>query len=149
MGRKAQLWSSDKSPMHNTGGFSPKQRQKSQDSHCCCESSDSGEDSNTDFYDGHISSKYKNHRPWQHGQRSKKRHSWNHNLSFANEYAAPPSYQQHYQPVPYAGPVPSHGYYGHDHPFPSRHLPYGSGFFTEQNPMIHYTSYADNYHYAV
>ncbi|MED6132507.1 hypothetical protein PIB30_019648 [Stylosanthes scabra] len=178
MGRKAQLWSSDKPPMHNTGGFSPKQRQKSQDSHCCCESSESEEDSDTDIYDGHISCKHKNHRAQQHGQRNKKRHSWKHNLNFADEYAAPPSvtgyqpyagYQQpmlgyqpytgyhlplqyqHYQPVPYARPVSSHGYYGQDHPVPCNywHLPYGSGFLSQQNPMIHYTSYADNYHYAV
>ncbi|KAL1341532.1 hypothetical protein HN51_028020 [Arachis hypogaea] len=183
MGRKAQLWSFDKPTMHNTGGFSPKQRQKSRNSHCCCESSDSGEDSDTDIYNGHLSCKHKDHRAQRHDKKSKKRCSCKHNLRFADEYAAPPSftgyqpqlmqgyqpyagYQQpmlgyqpymgyhlplQYQSVAYARPVPSHGYYRQVHPVPSSywHPRYGSRFLAKQNPMFHYTSYADNYHYPV
>ena len=169
MGKKAQLWSFDKAPLQKKAGSYPRQKQTS---HWCCESSDSEDDCDTDFHDSYISWQHKLHRA-RYGQRSKKSHGRKYHTGFTNKHAtaaAPPVTGYHqpmpgyqpftgyhfpmqYQPVPYARyarPVPCHGYYGQVQPVPSTYWhPHFYSKVPEQNPMIHYTSYADNYRYTV
>ncbi|KAK7329961.1 hypothetical protein VNO77_24144 [Canavalia gladiata] len=152
MGKKAQLWSFNKGPMQRRAGSQPKQKHAA---HCCCESNDPEDDS----------IHYKAH----YGQSSKKRHDPKDGFGFGNKRAlAPPppgigyNYPWHqpfsgyhchpstpwFLPVTYARPMPRYGYYGRGHSM----LPIYGHFDSrvpKDNPMIHYTSYGDNYRYNV
>ncbi|KAJ1428292.1 putative histidine-rich glycoprotein-like [Sesbania bispinosa] len=147
MGKKAQLWSFEKAPMQNRASFHSK---KKDTSHCCCESNGSederGIDSDDDFRHGELY------------QRSK-RHGHKDRFGFDNIHEATPPHVTGYhppmprfEPAPYARPsmyprpmpLPQYGYYGMDQPVWPTHGQFDSGL-PKYNPMIHYSSYEDNY----
>ncbi|KAE9601737.1 putative heavy metal-associated domain, HMA [Lupinus albus] len=127
MGIKAKLQYFDKEPLKSKDDCYHTQTCKSkQKAHCCCNSSSYSDD------------EQRQHKT-RHGQRSKKG-----NTNFAAEAGTGYNHQPPMQGYQYAGEPLSYGMGQLLHPFYRR-----PSLLSYYNPIIRYTSYAENYRHNV